>query len=453
VWLTAVDVTIVVLAMVAACVALFGGHRARFGWLLISIRRADRLLLAAAALALVRHAVVRQPALHSRVYGAWSAAVGDAGFRAALAPFLATRTAVLAAGYLAVVIIGFPTGANPFRVSYNQFVNLPARWDAEWYLRIARDGYSWNGDAAIPQTVVFFPGMPLLMHVGAVLTGTLINGGLLIALVSFLGALIYLYRLCRPLVGHDRAVSTMWLLAAYPFAVYFGAPYTESVFLLACLGAFFHLSRGEPAASAAWGLLAGASRPNGFFLAAPLALIVLQRVRETRTLRVRDMLPLCAPLVGVLAFSAYLFWQFDAPTAWLSGQAAWGRRYSGLAETAHTLLVDRLDLIARVGFYRYTAGQPFDFLHSLAALVALLSVWPIWRLFGLPYAVFVAINVLPPLISGGTMSVGRMTSVLFPMFMVVGAVVPPRHVPALVAVSSVLQGIIAAAFFTWRAAY
>jgi len=65
----------------------------------------------------------------------------------------------------------------------------------------------------------------------------------------------------------------------------------------------------------------------------------------------------------------------------------------------------------------------------------------------------ITLNVLSSLVSGGTMSVGRMTSVLFPMFMAAGAILPARHVPALVAASCVLQGLIAAAFFTWRAAY
>ena len=33
--------------------------------------------------------------------------------------------------------------------------------------RIARDGYSWNGNPATMQTVVFFPALPLAMHLGA----------------------------------------------------------------------------------------------------------------------------------------------------------------------------------------------------------------------------------------------------------------------------------------------
>jgi hypothetical protein len=153
------------------------------------------------------------------------------------------------------------------------------------------------------------------------------------------------------------------------------------------------------------------------------------------------------------AYSAYLFWRFGDPVAWVAGQAAWGRGYPGLWPAFHDLVIARVSLIWTEGLYRYTASEPFEFLHSLAALAAILSIWPVWRWFGLPYAMFVAINVLPPLVSGGTMSIGRMTSVLFPMFMAAARAVPPRHVPALVAVSCMMQGIVAAAFFTWREAY
>lgn len=51
---------------------------------------------------------------------------------------------------------------------------------------------------------------------------------------------------------------------------------------------------------------------------------------------------------------------------------------------------------------------------------------------------------------GGMMSIGRMSSVLFPLFLWMGAIVPARHVAALIAGSCVLQGLIAGLFFTWR---
>ena len=82
----------------------------------------------------------------------------------------------------------------------------------------------------------------------------------------------------------DRsATSAILLLCAFPFAVFYGAPYSENLFLLATAAAFFHGRRGEWAAAFAWGALAGLTRPNGFALCVRLALLALRaRARSPR---------------------------------------------------------------------------------------------------------------------------------------------------------------------------
>ena len=60
-------------------------------------------------------------------------------------------------------------------------------------------------------------------------------------------------------------------------------------------------------------------------------------------------------------------------------------------------------------------------------LLALAAVWPVYRRFGLPFAVFILITILPPMSAGGMLSMGRVTSILFPVFLWMGAAVPARH--------------------------
>ena len=74
-------------------------------------------------------------------------------------------------------------------------------------------------------------------------------------------------------------------------------------------------------------------------------------------------------------------------------------------------------------------------------LFVLAAVWPVYRRFGLPYAVMLLVNVLPPLAAGGLLSMGRVTSVLFPAFLWLGAAVPARHRTAWIAVFAVPAGI------------
>jgi hypothetical protein len=452
-WVNGLDGLCLLLAGLGVCVWLFGGHREELGALRFSLRSWPRLIIAAAAVAVVRHLLFSRLPLPIRIRAAAMQARWSQAAHAAWWPFIATRPAVLAAGYFAVVTIGFIPSMVSFRVSNNELVNLAARWDAQWYLNIARDGYSWNGDPSVMQTAVFFPAMPIAMHLGAFFAGgQLVNGGLVVSLLSFLAALVYLYKLTEPLAGESHARAAVWLLAAYPFAVYFSAPYTEALFLLGSVAVFYHLGRGEWRASAMFGLLVGLARPNGFMLAVPMGLLVLQRAWRRRSLSAGETAAVLAPILGVLLFSIYLGVRVGDPLAWMKGQAAWGRGYGGFFGTIGSAGDQAGDLV-RGGLYRYSVVQPFVFLHACAIILALASIWPTFRRFGAPLALFTLANLLPALISGGTMSAGRMTSALFPIFMCAGAMLPARSVPAIVAASCVMQGLIAVLFFTWRPIY
>jgi hypothetical protein len=191
-------------------------------------------------------------------------------------------------------------------------------------------------------------------------------------------------------------------------------------------------------------------RPNGFFIAAPVALRGLQRAWPERRLSLAAVAACLAPGVGVLMYSLFLFVKFGDALAWMKGQAAWGRVFVGFGPGLYALFFDRVHVIAREGWGAYVAGNPYDFIYSCAAVFVLASLWPCTRRFGLAYSLFIAINILPPLVMGGMMSIGRMTSVLFPAFLWLAAAVPERQLPAVVLGFAIGQGLIAALFFTWR---
>ena len=133
-----------------------------------------------------------------------------------------------------------------------------ARWDSVWYLRIADSGY--GGQRA--RARAFFPLYPLLVRGLATRSGRLAGALLLaayaVSLAAFLGALVLLYRLTELELGRRLARPTLLLLAVFPAALYFGAPYSESLFLLLAVGAFYAARTG----SWAWaGACAGPRRP------------------------------------------------------------------------------------------------------------------------------------------------------------------------------------------------
>jgi hypothetical protein len=89
-------------------------------------------------------------------------------------------------------------------------------------------------------------------------------------------------------------------------------------------------------------------------------------------------------------------------------------------------------------------------LNGLGLVFALGLIWPVWRTLGAAWTVFVIVNVLPPLAAGGVLSMGRLTSTLFPLFPALAAVTTARGAAPWVEGFGVLQGLAAALFFTWR---
>ena len=66
-----------------------------------------------------------------------------------------------------------------------------------------------------------------------------------VSLAAFLAALFLLHRLTELELGRRLARPTLLLLAVFPAAVYFGAPYSESLFLLLAVGAFYAARSGS----------------------------------------------------------------------------------------------------------------------------------------------------------------------------------------------------------------
>jgi hypothetical protein len=231
------------------------------------------------------------------------------------------------------------------------------------------------------------------------------------------------------------------------------------LFLLTLVGAVYHFRQDQLWRSAFWGFLCGLTRPPGCFLSVVLGLMAIAPLRsafaqgatadrapiDSRGL-LRRLLAASAPGLGMLTFSAFIYRLTGHPFQWTMQNAAWGRVYKGLDE----IVTDRVAFIANNGFYAYLSTQTIDLFYTLAVILCLAAVWPVYRRLGWPYAVFIVLNVLPPMSAGGMLSMGRVTSVLFPVFLWMGAAVPPRHRVAWITAFAVLQGFVAVMFFTWR---
>ena len=475
-WAAAADAIALALLVVAAIVAEWGGFRTWIGGYRVALTSPVRIVLAALVVGVARHVFVRTPAMHIDLPRRVRAGLASASARAALAGVFGTRPAILFVGYFALAAFGYVHEQPPVRFSEDELINLQGRWDASWYMDVATQGYRYHAnDPAAQQNIVFFPAFPIALRVvGRLFGGSVaahLYGGTALNIALFFFALVYVYRLARELLGReDEAAAAVLLVATYPFALYFSAIYTESLYLLGAVAVFYHARRGELVKTALWGLLVGLTRPNGCFLSIPLVLVTaapwlprwlhapLRRSRrDTDVARMTAERPpigrfvaavaaAAAPGIGVLLYCAFIWRLTGDPLAWAEGHSAWGRSYVGLWPLVKTWY----GFFHESGAYVVTRVLPYDTLNALGALFVLAWAVPVWRRLGLPYLIVVLVNMLPPLAAGGFLSAGRLSAVMFPVFVCLASAVPARHRSAWAASFMAVQALNAAFFYTWR---
>jgi hypothetical protein len=337
-----------------------------------------------------------------------------------------------------------------------------ARWDSVWYLRIADSGY---GDSA--PRAAFFPLYPLLVRgVATVLGGShgaLLVAAYLVSLAAFLGALTLLYRLTELELGRRLARPTLLLLAVFPAAVFFGAPYSESLFLLLAVGAFYAARTGRWAWAGACAGLASATRSAGLLLLLPLALIWW----DSRPRRARDAAWLALAPVGIAAYAAWLGIAEGDPFRFLDVQDAWARELTVPLAGAWDGFVAAVDGVRQLAsgsrspvYFDKAAGDPFRIaainVMLFATLVfAVVACVGVLRRLPLAYGAWVAASLVLPLTFPVTpqplMSLPRFVAVLFPVFMWLAVVSDERRSTDLVvAVSALGLGLFTAQYATWH---
>lgn len=299
------------------------------------------------------------------------------------------------------------------------------RYDAGWYLRIADDGYSYM--PGHQSNVAFFPAYPLVMRgLGNVIANTAL-AGIVVTIVCGAGALVAFHRWCRDRLSPSAALTAVACLALYPYAYYlFGAVYGDALFLLCALLAFLAFERDHLLLAGVAGAVATGTRLVGVAVIIGLVVGVIERRgvvgpgpgRRPRfdlsRLRPRDAGVLVS-VVGLAAFSAYLWRRFDDPLLFQTVQETWGQE-SGWRTW---LKYDVYLWLRRDPDLFYTHGLLIQ--AALFALVVL-TIPTVVRRFGWRYGAYLgALLVIPAVGSQDFQGMGRYLLGAFPAFAVLGS--------------------------------
>src|ERR687895_913384 len=369
-----------------------------------------------------------------------AAARGSEALRAAWSVFWSTRLAVLLVALFAALSFGPAAGGLAERNAAmfdepaltrslaEPLLSPLARWDAVWYLRIAESGYGGSDVRA-----AFFPLYPLLVRAVAspfgASPGALLVSAYAVALAAFLGALVLLHRLVSLELGRPLARPALLLLAVFPAAVFFGAPYSESLFLLLAVGTFYAARTGHWAWAGAAAAGAAATRSAGVLLLLPLAMLWWS-ARPRKAANAAWLL--LAPL-GLAAYAAFLGLAEGDAWRFLDVQDAWSREltvplagaWDGMGaavDGARQLLSGQREVV----YFEQAAGDPYRIaainLMLFGALVfAVAACVGCFRRLPKAYGAWVAASLVLPLTfpvkPQPLMSLPRFLAVLFPIFM------------------------------------
>jgi hypothetical protein len=337
-----------------------------------------------------------------------------------------------------------------------------ARWDAVWYLRIARSGYGGSEARA-----AFFPLYPLLVRALAVPLGgspaALLAAAYLVALGAFVGALTLLHRLVSLELGRPLARPALLLLSVFPAAVFFGAPYAESLFLLLAAGAFFYARVDRWAWAGACAAGAAATRSAGILLLVPLAILWW----SSRARRPRDAGWLLLAPLGLAAYVLLLGLAEADALRFLDIQDAWSRElvfppagaWDGLTaawDGVRQLLSGQREVV----YFEAAAGDPFriaatNIMLFATLIFAVVACVGVFRRLPAAYGTWVAISLLLPLTfpvkPQPLMSLPRFVSVLFPIFMWLALWCEERRATdRAVALSALGLGLVTAQYASWH---
>jgi hypothetical protein len=371
------------------------------------------------------------------------------GWREALWAFLGARVLVAAIGLVGGGMLALPPGQPPTDAGFPNPPLLPGwhmlvtslqRQDAQWFLRLATTGYA-PGD----HSAAFFPGFPLAIRVVDAVPGVgPLGAALLIANVAAFVALLVLHGLTRLELGTAAARRAVLFTALFPTAFFLYAPYSEPLFLLTSVAAFWFARRDRWALAAVAGAVAAATRSVGLLLVIALAIEALAQYR-----RGRPLLPRLAAAAAVALGPALYFgwWGWRHADLWAPVDAQAGWRPDGARQP--------IDVVVRAVEYAWRY-QTWWLLDLLVVTVAVIGIVLAARRIPLAYTVYAGASLLLPLVlplpDRPLLSMPRFAAVIFPVSWGWAIAAERRRPPetAILVASTAGFAVLAFLFINWQ---
>jgi hypothetical protein len=292
-----------------------------------------------------------------------------------------------------------------------------SRWDAGFYLQVAKSGYPTHlkiGAGATAQTPLgFYPLFALVVRGAWKISPVgLTQTGILAGIVCAGGAALVVWQLALRLCGSTEvAHRSVAFFALAPGAIVLSMPYSEGLFILLAAATLLMLLDERWELAGVCALFACVARPNSLAVLAACAVGALLAWWPDK----RHLRPLVAPVlagIGFALFPLYLWIHVGDPLAyWKTQHRGWGQGFDA-----------GKNALAKVWDVVRDPGHDFNLLMATLAIIAIVIGFVLmakWRPPA-PIVAYTVVVVFLALTSSQLVSTWRFAMTAFPFAIVYG---------------------------------
>jgi phosphatidylinositol glycan class V len=280
------------------------------------------------------------------------------------------------------------------------------RWDAMYYVLIARDGYTHEKMHA------FFPLFPFLssflsrIFIFSEKTTSIVLAGIVVSILSHLIATISLYSLTIKLFGNDRkfALYTCVFFMLQPASYHMTCPFAEGIFAVLSINGMLAFCSSHDKLASIFFLLSSLTRSNGSLLAGFFLYRIFARGRSDS---IRDLIRGLISLSGCLFYLRHCYlkycpergewcnWRFPNIYSYIQS-SYWNVgafKYYTLSQIPNFIIAAPMLFLSFYGIYNKIKQDPKGFLtmSSKSPLIPFYYLWMFLLVFSL---IFVHIQVV-----------------------------------------------------------
>lgn len=299
----------------------------------------------------------------------------------------------------------------------NPFLYIWSNFDGIHYLNIAGNGYTDNGR--------FFPLYPLLIRIFSMFspafTPLQFISAFILSNLIFISALFVFYKLVRLDYSDNYAIKSIVLLLIFPAVFFFGAIYSEGLFLLTTLLALYFARQKNWFLASVFTASATATR----FVGIALIPAVLYEFISHEKSYAKKIWPLILMPLGLIMYTLYSHIKWSDPFFYIHAQGLLsnGRAVNGLVFPLQTMYrYFKIFISLPLNIYEYWIAL-LEFILFIFGSTMLLIAWK--QKIRASYLIFSLGCFLMPIFSGTFSGLPRYIAVMFPIFISLALVKKP----------------------------